>query len=85
VETKENTVDHALRGVRAPEVDRTRLPMKDNTVCEEPAVAFDSEPEIKTILSLAVKVKPPAIPLERLQRFSDLHKAKTAVAFYFRL
>lgn len=59
--------------------------MKDNTVCEEPAMASDSEPEIKTIPSLAVKMKPPASLLERLQRFSDWHKAKTTVSFYLRL
>jgi len=60
-------------------------PLDNQTGCEESVTVSESDPEVKKISSLTTEVKIFADLLERIQYFSDWHKAKGAVAFCLRL
>ena len=95
VHTKENPADKASRGLSAQELlsshswwngpEFLRRPLNEQVGREEPATISDSDPEVRKVHSLAIKVEPFANLIERLQYFSDWNRARRAVALPIRL
>ena len=95
VDTKENPADDASLGLSAQELANSHRwwsgpdflwkPFDHQTDVDEAAIVSENDPEIKKTFSFAVKVKPFANLLKRLQHYSDWHQAKRAVALCLRL
>lgn len=77
VHTKENPADKASRGLSTQELlsshswwngpEFLRRPLNEQVGREEPATISDSDPEVRKVHSLAIKVEPFANLIERLQ------------------
>ena len=95
VHTKENPADKASRGLSAQELLSSHSwcngpeflgrPLNEQVGREEPATISDSDPEVRKVHSLAIKVEPFANLIEHLQYFSDWNRARRAVALLIRL
>ena len=95
IDTKDNPADEASRVLSAQELINSPRwwtgpsllwsPLDSQAGCEEPVTVSESDPEVKKVSSLATEVKIFANLLERIQYFSDWHKAKRAVALCLRL
>lgn len=94
MDTKENPADEASRGLSAEElVNSPRWwsgpdflwSTRDDQTTEEEATISENDLEVRKITTFAIKTKPFASLLDRLQHFSDWHQAKRAVALCLRL